>query len=87
MFATIVDRRKKLPKGSYTTSLFKAGTDRIALKVTEESLEVIQAATKETRTRLVEESVDLLYHLFVLLVSKGVNLASIEREISKRAGE
>ena len=68
LFSVILNRKQKLPKESYTTSLFNAGLDKISLKVAEESLEVIQAAQKETRKRLTEEVVDLLYHLFVLLV-------------------
>lgn len=84
LFTIIEQRKEEMPKGSYTTSLFKAGLDRIALKVSEESLEVVQAATKETSKRLVEETVDLLYHLFVLLVKKEVSLRAIRKEIWKR---
>ena len=85
LFATISLRKIKLPKKSYTTSLFKAGLDKISLKVAEESLEVIHAAQKETKQRVVEETVDLLYHLFVLLVEKEVALDEIEAEIKKRS--
>jgi phosphoribosyl-ATP pyrophosphohydrolase/phosphoribosyl-AMP cyclohydrolase len=85
LFATIEKRKAEMPKGSYTTSLFKAGLDKIALKVSEESLEVVQAATKETKKRLVEETVDLIYHLFVLLSFKGLNLEEINKEIKNRA--
>lgn len=84
IFSTIQKRKRDMPKGSYTASLFKAGLDRIALKVSEESLEVVQAATKETRKRVIEETVDLLYHLFVLLTEKDISLAEIEKEIRKR---
>ena len=84
LFATIASRKKNLPAGSYTASLFKAGLDKIALKVAEESLEVVHAAQKETEQRLTEESVDLIYHLFVLLAEKGVDIKDIEKEIKKR---
>jgi phosphoribosyl-ATP pyrophosphohydrolase/phosphoribosyl-AMP cyclohydrolase len=84
LFSTIEKRKKELPKKSYTASLFRAGIDHIALKVSEESLEVVQAATKETKQRLVEETVDLLYHLFVLLIQRGVGLKVLEKEIKKR---
>jgi len=87
LFSTIEKRKKDLPKKSYTASLFKAGLDRIVLKVSEESMEVIQAATKETKRRLVEESVDLIYHLFVLLAQKGIDLRMVEKEIRKRASK
>lgn len=85
LFSTIEKRKNNSPKGSYTAALFKAGLYRIALKVSEESLEVIQAATKETKERLVEEAVDLFYHLFVLLAAKKISLKEIEGEIRKRA--
>lgn len=84
LFATIIDRKKKLPKNSYTTSLFKAGLDKISLKVAEESLEVVHAAQKQTQKRLIEETTDLLYHLFVLLAEKSVSLEQVESEIKKR---
>ena len=78
LFSTIAGRKEKLPKGSYTISLFKAGLDKISLKVAEESLEVIHAAQKQSQKRLVEETVDLLYHLFVLLADKNVTLEQVE---------
>lgn len=84
LFATIASRKKEMPIGSYTASLFKAGLDKIALKVAEESLEVVHAAQKETEQRLTEESVDLIYHLFVLLAEKGLDLKDIEKEIIRR---
>ena len=73
-----------MPAGSYTVSLFRAGKDKIALKVSEEALEVIQAFQKQTKKRLTEEAVDLLYHLFVLLVDRKIKIAEIESEIKKR---
>ncbi|TAK58835.1 bifunctional phosphoribosyl-AMP cyclohydrolase/phosphoribosyl-ATP diphosphatase HisIE [Patescibacteria group bacterium] len=86
LFGVLEQRKRDLPKGSYTTKLFEAGLDRIALKVAEESLEVIQAATKETRERTIEETTDLLYHLFVLLIEKNVTLRDVEKELQNRAG-
>lgn len=85
LFSTIEERKREPTQKSYTTSLFKAGVDRMTLKVAEESLEVIQSATKETRARLIEETVDLMYHLFVLLVEKKIRLSDIEAEIKKRS--
>ena len=84
LFSTIEKRKNDSPKDSYTATLFNAGLDRIALKVAEESLEVIQAATKETKKRLIEESADLFYHFFVLLAEKKASLKDIEAEIRKR---
>ncbi len=84
LFAVIEDRKKNSPKGSYTASLFKGGVNAIAAKVEEESLEVIKAAKKETKKRLIEETVDLIYHTFVLLVQKKITLGDIGKEIRKR---
>jgi phosphoribosyl-ATP pyrophosphohydrolase/phosphoribosyl-AMP cyclohydrolase len=84
LFSTITERKRDLPRGSYTTSLFNAGLDRIALKVAEESMEIIHAATKQTEQRLIEETVDLFYHLFVLLAAKSIDFSSIEAEMRKR---
>ncbi len=84
LFETIEDRKLKMPKGSYTTSLFKEGVFKICSKVAEESGEVIKAATKESKKRLVEESADLVYHLFVLLVEKNIKLKEVCSELKKR---
>lgn len=84
LFAVILDRRKNMPRRSYTAALFKGGVNKISLKVSEEALEVIQAAQKETKKRLTEESVDLIYHLFVLLAERRVAFEAVEKEIQKR---
>jgi len=84
LFGIIQDRKKQLPKNSYTASLFKAGLDKISLKVAEEALEVVHAAQKQTKQRLIEEVVDLVYHLFVLSAGRDINLDEIKKEIKKR---
>lgn len=84
LFATIQDKKITMPKGSYTASLFKAGLDKISLKVAEEALEVVQAAQKETKVRLIEESADLLYHLFVLLINQNIQIGEVEGELARR---
>ena len=84
LFDLIVTRKKASPNNSYTASLFKGGLARILAKVAEESTEVLQAAEKETRKRLIEESSDLLYHLFVLLAQKNISLSNIIQELQRR---
>lgn len=84
LYNLIVTRKKELPKKSYTASLFNEGLVKILEKVEEESGEVLQAAKKETRKRLVEESSDLLYHLFVLLAQKNISLKDIIQELQRR---
>lgn len=84
LFRIIQDRKNKMPKGSYTASLFKAGLDKISLKVSEEALEVVHAVQKQTKTRLIEEPVDLIYHLFVMLVEKNISFKDVADEVDKR---
>jgi phosphoribosyl-ATP pyrophosphohydrolase/phosphoribosyl-AMP cyclohydrolase len=84
LYEVIAKRKTQMPAGSYTTSLFSAGLDKICAKVEEESEETIHAAERESKMRLIEESVDLLYHLFVLLVQRDVNFAQLVQEIRKR---
>lgn len=84
LFHLIESRKKELPKGSYTASLFKKGLKQITAKIEEEALEVIQAARRETKKRLAEESADLIYHLLVLLAQKGVAWERIEGVLKKR---
>ena len=80
-----IDRRHaEMPEGSYTTSLFKKGTNRIAQKVGEEALETVIEATNGTPEKLVYEASDLLYHLIVLLTSKGLRIEEAVEELHRR---
>lgn len=69
---------------SYTRFLLKAGKNKIAQKVGEESVELIIDYLSGTKKRTVEEACDLIYHLFVLLHSKKINLNDIKKELNKR---
>jgi phosphoribosyl-ATP pyrophosphohydrolase/phosphoribosyl-AMP cyclohydrolase len=84
LYGVLTERKQKLPQGSYTTTLFTEGLDKICAKVDEESGEVIEAAKKESKKRVIDESVDLLYHLFVLLVEREVSLAELFGEVRRR---
>jgi phosphoribosyl-ATP pyrophosphohydrolase len=84
LYTTILDRKVNPKSGSYTTSLFAAGTDEIVKKVGEEAIEVILAATTQSDQRVIEESADLLYHLWVLLALRGVTPAQVEAELEAR---
>jgi phosphoribosyl-ATP pyrophosphohydrolase/phosphoribosyl-AMP cyclohydrolase len=80
-----IDRRhKEMPEGSYTTSLFKSGVNRMAQKVGEEAVETVIEATNGTDDRLVYEASDLIYHLIVLLTSKGLRIEDLAVELKKR---
>ena len=80
-----IDRRHaEMPEGSYTTSLFKDGVNRIAQKVGEEALETVIEATNGSSEKLVYEASDLFYHLIVLLTSKGLHIEDVAAELAKR---
>ena len=80
----IEQRHKEMPEGSYTTALFKDGLNRMAQKVGEEALELVIEATNGTNDRLIYEGSDMLYHLIVLLTSKGLRIEDMARELMER---
>jgi len=86
LYQLIESRERERPSGSYTTYLFNEGLDKILKKVGEESAETIIAAKNEERERLASEVSDLLYHLIVLLVARGVALEEIGKELKQRRG-
>ena len=77
-------RHEEMPEGSYTTSLFKDGLNRMAQKVGEEALETVIEATNGTNERLIYEASDMFYHLIVLLTSKGLRIEDIAKELQVR---
>ncbi len=80
----IARRYEEMPEGSYTTSLFKEGINRMAQKVGEEAVETVIEATNGTDDRLIYEASDLIYHLIVLLTSKGMRIEDLATELKKR---
>jgi phosphoribosyl-ATP pyrophosphohydrolase/phosphoribosyl-AMP cyclohydrolase len=80
----IEQRIAENPEGSYTARLYAKGPKRIAQKVGEEGLEVALAAVAEGDDKVISESADLLYHLLVLLKSRGVTLARVVAELESR---
>lgn len=80
----IDQRHKEMPEGSYTTSLFKSGINRMAQKVGEEALETVIEATNGTNGRLVYEAADMLYHLIVLLSEKGLRIEDLAEALYLR---
>lgn len=83
----IIKRHDEMPEGSYTTSLFKKGVNRMAQKVGEEAVETVIEATNGTDDRLIYEASDLIYHLIVLLTSKGHRIEELAEELAKRHKE
>jgi len=78
------EREQARPAGSYTTTLFEAGVARVAQKVGEEGVETALAAVGEADEALLGESADLVYHLLVLLRSRGLGWSEVERELATR---
>lgn len=84
LFEIIQDRKKKMPKGSYPTSLFTDGLDKIVQKVGEEAIEVVIAAKGTIKQRVIEELADLWYHCLVLMASWNITLDDVLKELEKR---
>lgn len=80
----IEKRHEEMPEGSYTTSLFKDGLNRMAQKVGEEALELVIEACNGTDERMIYEGSDMLYHLIVLLTSKGLRIEQMAKELQER---
>ena len=83
-YELIQSRERERPAGSYTTYLFEEGLDKILKKLGEESAETIIAAKNDDDGRLTAEVSDLVYHLLVLLVARGVSLKEIAAELGQR---
>lgn len=81
----IQQRKQTKPAGSYTAQLLDCTTKSIGNKVTEESIEVVQAARFESKERLAEESADLVYHLLVLLADRGMDWSAVLKELDARS--
>jgi phosphoribosyl-ATP pyrophosphohydrolase/phosphoribosyl-AMP cyclohydrolase len=84
LFDVLRERNRERPPGSYTTALLEAGDDEILKKVGEEAMEVMLAGKGEGDERLVYEVADLVYHLLVLLISRGLTLDDVAAELARR---
>ena len=82
--ALIADRFKKRPKGSYVSSLIKSGPDRIAQKVGEEAVETVIASKNNNQGAFLGEAADLLFHLMVLLRSRGTSIGDAAQILRTR---
>jgi phosphoribosyl-ATP pyrophosphohydrolase/phosphoribosyl-AMP cyclohydrolase len=81
---TIAERDAERPQGTYTTSLFEKGIDKILKKIGEEATEVVIAAKNRDRAELRYEVSDLLFHLLVLLREQRLPLDEVMRELAAR---
>lgn len=78
------DRKLNPVEGSYTSSLFDKGINRLAQKVGEEATEVVVAALGQNRPEQVGELADLFYHTLVLMTELGIKLEDVEAELKRR---
>lgn len=84
LYRLIAERKRLMPAGTYTTSLFEKGTDAILEKVGEESSELIVAARGGNREEVIYEAADLFYHTGVLLAQAGVTMTEVLKELKER---
>ena len=89
LMSQLHQRVSDLPEGSYTTKLVRGGIPKIAEKILEETHEVIEAAGEPEeagKLHTIRESADVLYHLWVLLATRGITVDDIRNELLRREG-
>ncbi|MEZ6137971.1 MAG: phosphoribosyl-ATP diphosphatase [Pirellulaceae bacterium] len=82
-------RAATLPPGSYTTKLIEGGVEKMGAKIMEEAAEIVDAAEKSPSPdnhHLIYEACDLIYHVWVLLGSRGISVDDLRNELSRREG-
>ena len=87
LFASIEVRATADPEKSWTASLLAQGPEKCAEKFGEEAIEAIIEAVKDDKIRLTSEAADVLFHLLVLLKSRGVALGDVMDELARRQGK
>ncbi len=80
----IRQRKKEMPEGSYTSRLFKEGSDRIIQKVGEEAVELLIAAKNENKEQIINETADLIYHLLVMLADSDLEFSDVVNALLQR---
>jgi len=84
LYGLLLDRKAKMPEGSYTTYLFEKGIDKILKKVGEECTEVIIAGKADDKKETIYEIADLAYHVMVLMTEMGISVEDVHRELASR---
>lgn len=89
LMSEIHGRCSAMPPGSYTTKLLQGGVEKMGAKIMEEAAEVVDAARTSSspeNQHLVYEACDLIYHLWVLLGSRGISVEDLRIELARREG-
>ena len=86
LYATVQDRQREMPEGSYTVKLLQEGVGRIAQKVIEEAGETALAAAQGDEEHLPSEIADLMYHTLVLMAASGIKPEQVWQELRDRRG-
>lgn len=84
LFELIKTRKAELPENSYTTKLFEEGENRIIQKVGEEAIETVIAAKNRDKMEIINETSDLIYHLFVMLAEQGIEFDEVVKNLVSR---
>ena len=84
LFNLVKDRKINMPEKSYTTELFKSGANRIIQKVGEEAVETVIAAKNRDKKEIINETSDLIYHLFVMLAEQEIDFEDIVKNLESR---
>jgi phosphoribosyl-ATP pyrophosphohydrolase/phosphoribosyl-AMP cyclohydrolase len=87
IYRTILDRKRAPQRGSYVSSLFEGGVDRILKKVVEEAGEVVLGSKNDKRQEVIYEVADLLFHVLVVLGYHGVTPQEVYHELANRFGK
>lgn len=85
LYATVVSRRNEKKEGSYTCYLFEKGIDKILKKCGEECTEMVIAAKNKDNDELKNEIGDLMYHVMVMCVERGLPWEEVEAVLAERS--
>jgi phosphoribosyl-ATP pyrophosphohydrolase len=84
LYVVVQERARSPEPGSYTNYLLDKGLDKILSSFGTQALEIIIAAKSGRKSRIVDESADLIYHLIVLLAASDIPLSDLTAELRKR---
>ncbi len=84
LYGLLLERKREMPQGSYTTYLFEKGLDKILKKVGEECTEVIIGGKAEDKKETIYEIADLTYHVLVLMAQMGITVEEVKEELASR---